>query len=147
MKPDAEIFDCRAERLLSRVRVCGKRFERPLLPEGEFLAGWTRGARFRLGDRMIALFRYWLVTWPIPGAVVDVAAERGTPKVRAILRALGVPGWEALPVHRDEVRLLQVLQLEPSPGLGSVVRGMRPAGPDDVAGITDEIFDQIGGTT
>lgn len=147
MIPKDEVFDTEVERLLSRVRVCGKRFERTLLPEGSFLAGWTRGARFRLANRHIALFRYRLAPCPVTGATVDVAAERGSRKVQAIFRALEIEGWESLPVHRDEVRLLQVLQLEAVPGLGSCVKGIRPAGPDDVAGVTDEIFDQIGGTT
>lgn len=137
----AEPFDCEAERFLYSYEVDGQTFprHRPLVPEGEYLAGWERGARVRFpGDRMVVWFKWVLATWHYGGCRVDAAAWKGSAKCEAILRSLGT-SWEELPVSLDDVDPVQVLTLEPVPGLGSVVRAVRPATPPDVWEATDEI--------
>lgn len=134
MKADAHVFGCEAERFLYTYEFNGKRFprHRPLVPEGEFLAAWEKGARVRFpGDRHLVWFQYLLTTWDVGGIRVDAAAREGSEKVEAILGSLGTCE-EALPVSLDDVDPIQVLTLEPVPGLGSVVRAVRPAEPEDI---------------
>lgn len=140
MNPRA--FDCDVERYLSTMEVAGQRFHRALVPPGEYVGGWERGARVTLPDnRPIVFFRWVLVDWGVAGVRIDAGAEIGSAKCRAILRSLGIGSCEELPVSRDECYLIQVLELEPLPEpLGSVVRSVRPATPDDVCDRTDEIL-------
>lgn len=143
MIPRDEVFDTEVERLLSRVRVCGKRFKRPLLPEGSYVGGWERGVRFNPGNQTVVLFRWVLIDWPVGGVRIDVGARKGSPKCRAIFRALEIGGWDSLPVSRDECCLIQVLDLTPVPGLGSCLKEIRPAGPADVHERTDKILAEL----
>lgn len=141
MKADAHVFGCETEQFLYTYEFNGKRFprHRPLVPEGEYLAAWEKGARVRFpGDRHLVWFQYLLTTWDVGGIRVDAAAWKGSEKVEALLGSLGT-SWGELPVSLDDVDPIQVVTLEPVPGFGSVVRSVRPATPPDVWEATDEI--------
>lgn len=135
-------FDCNIERYFSTMEVAGKRFERALVPPGEYICGWERGARVRLpDDRQIAWCRFVLIDSGVTGVRIGVCAERGSAKWRRIARSLGIsPQWGDLPISLDDADPIQILTLEPLAGFGSVVRAIKPARPEDVDHIGSDIF-------
>lgn len=139
-------FDADVERYLATLEVAGHRFERALVPPGEYVAGWERGARVRLpDDRWIVLCRFCLIDYDVTCVRIDVGAERDSRKWHRIAWALGIsPRWDELPVSSEDVRLIQAVKLEPMPEpLGSVVRDIRPATPEDVGRVGDEILFEL----